>query len=72
MSASDVHLRVIDHIIAECISARHLILQHTLGQCMYIHVYIFVRHALLRMCVRGRDACVRARYVCRALDGWQR
>ena len=35
-------------VIAERLSARHLILQHALGQCM------FVRHALL--CMRARMA----------------
>ena len=46
-------------IIAERLSARHLILQHALCQCMCI--CIFVRHALLRMLGWGRGACAIAR-----------
>ena len=50
-------LRIVGCVIAERLSARHLILQHALGRCMYIcpsrsstHARQCVfRHALLRM-----------------------
>ena len=51
-------------VVAERLSARHLILQHALGQRMYVCMYvylsvtpcIFVRHAHLRMRARMAGA----------------
>ena len=37
---------------AERLSARHIILQHALGQRMYVCIILFVRHAHLRMRAR--------------------
>ena len=60
-------------IIAERLSARHLILQHALGQRMYICMYyICPSHSSTHAREDGGGVTRERKCAIRSLDGWRR